>query len=103
MAQDIFECLCDSFVSGVAERELSYYFSLDGLKKTVKLSADGCTVEDGRTVENADCVCKSSVEFFEKIWLEDYRPGMGDFLSGKIKSNDPNLLQTFLKCFGKPA
>lgn len=103
MAQDIFDSLCESFVTGVAEQQLSYYFSLGEVKKTVMLSADGCRVEDGRTVANADCVCKCNSAFFEQIWHDGYRPGLGDFLSAKIKSNNPDLLQLFLKCFGKPA
>ncbi len=35
------------------------------------------------------------------IWNEGYRPGMADFLSGKIKTNDPTALQLFLRAFGK--
>ena len=29
-----------------------------------------------------------------------YKPGMGDLMSGKIKSNDPQMLQTLLEAFG---
>jgi len=52
-------------------------------------------------VESAQCVCKTSPEFFLKIWDEGYRPGLKDFLSGTIKSNNPNELKTFLAAFGK--
>lgn len=101
MVERIFESLADEFVAGSAGSETSYYFSLGDIRKTVRLAPDRCLVDDGRTVEQADCVCKTSTEFFEKIWNEGYRPGVGDFLSGKIKSNDPTALQNFLKCFGK--
>lgn len=101
MVEKIFDSLPGEFVAGTADRETSYYFSLGDIKKTVRIAPDRCLVEDGRTVEQANCVCKTSAEFFEKIWNEGYRPGMGDFLSGKIKSNDPSALQIFLKCFGK--
>ena len=101
MVEKIFASLADDFVVGNAGKERSYYFSLGDTKKTVRIASDRCLVEDGRTVEQADCVCKTSAEFFEKIWNDGYRPGMGDFLSGKIKSNDPGALQDFLKCFGK--
>lgn len=101
MVEKIFASLPGDFVAGTADKEISYYFSMGDIKKTVRVSPDRCLVEDGRTVEQADCVCKTSSEFFEKIWNEGYRPGMGDFLSGKIKSNDPSALQSFLKCFGK--
>ena len=83
--------------------QASYYFSLDDVKKTVLLSPDKCTVEDGKTVDNADCVCKTSADFFMKIWQDGYRPGLKDFMSGTIKSNNPNELKKFLAAFGKDA
>jgi putative sterol carrier protein len=101
MIEQIFASLADSFKDEVVVKPTSYYFSLGGIKKTVLLSEDGCRVEDGRTVETADCVCKTSEEFFMSIWNEGYRPGMADFLSGKIKTNDPTALQLFLRAFGK--
>lgn len=101
MVENIFASLPNLFVPDTVEDPVSYYFSLGEIKKTVRLTPDRCLVEDGRTVERADCVCKTTPDFFEKIWNDGYRPGMGDFLSGKIKSNDPNGLQTFLKTFGK--
>lgn len=98
---NIFSTLVDLFVPGTVGEQTSYYFSLGDIKKTVILAPDSCRISDGRTVESADCVCKTSPEFFEKIWEEGYRPGVGDFLSGTIKSNNPEALQLFLKAFGK--
>ena len=101
MVENIFSALSNSFVPGAVAVQTSYYFSLGDIKKTVIISPDTCSISDGRTVESADCVCKTSPEFFEKIWEEGYRPGLGDFLSGTIKSNNPEALQLFLKAFGK--
>lgn len=101
MIDEIFASLPQSFVTGSLGEQMSFYFSLGESKKTVVLDKDSCSVSDGKTVETADCVCKTSPEFFVKIWDEGYRPGMKDFLSGTIKSNDPGKLQVFLKCFGK--
>lgn len=101
MLQAIFNRLPESFVGGVFAKPTSFYFSLGDLKKSVQCSADSCAVSDGRTVDNADCVCKTSPEFFLKIWEENYRPGMKDFMSGTIKSNNPGALQDFLRSFGK--
>jgi len=101
MIDEIFIKLPDLFVPGTLSESMSFYFSLGETKKTVRLSPGGCTVEDGRTVENADCVCKTSPEFFIKIWEEDYRPGMKDFMTGVIKSNNPSVLHDFLRSFGK--
>lgn len=103
MVDTIFASLSDSFVAGAVTSEKSYYFSLGDIKKTVLVSADSCEVKEGKAVENADCVCKTSPEFFQSIWDDGYRPKMGDFLTGKIKSNDPGALKDFLKCFGKDA
>jgi len=101
MVDAIFTKLSDEFVAGSLKENISFYFSLGDIKKTVLLSSDSCEVEEGRSVENADCVCKTSPEFFLKIWQENYRPGMKDFMTGTIKSNNPNALQDFLRCFGK--
>lgn len=103
MIEHIFKELPDLFQAGEVSGPLTYYFSLGDIKKTVKLSPGACTVEDGKTVDNADCVCKTSPEFFLRIWQEGYRPGLKDFMSGTIKSNKPDELRTFLKAFGKEA
>ena len=102
MIEGIFESLPDLFAAETVKAACSYYFSLEDVKKTVKLTPERCLVEDGRTVDRADCVCKTSKEFFAAIWHDGYRPGIADFLSGKIKSNDPGALQRFLTSFGKP-
>jgi hypothetical protein len=101
MLAEIFAGLPAAFVAGTVAEPVTYYFTLGEMKRTVRLAADSCRVEEGRTLDNADCVCKTSPEFFLKIWQEGYRPGMKDFLAGTIKSNNPGALQTFLRCFGK--
>lgn len=101
--ESIFSALPQSFVTGVVSEPVSYYFSLGETRKTVELNPQSCTVTDGKILERADCVCKTSQEFFLRIWNENYRPGLKDFLSGTIKSNNPEGLKVFLKCFGKDA
>ncbi len=101
MIETIFSGLEDSYSSGVIDAETSFYFSIDDIKKTVVLTPDACRVEDGKTIEEVDCVCKTGSDFFLKIWNDGYRPGMGDFMSGKIKSNNPLTLKDFLAAFGK--
>ena len=103
MIETIFAELPGQFVASAVTKPMSFYFSLGDARKTVQLSMADCVVTDGKAVENADCVCKTSPEFFVKIWQDGYRPGMKDFLSGTIKSNNPSALQTFLTCFGKEA
>ncbi len=101
MIDSIFASLPDSYIDNVIEKPLVFYFSLGDTKKTVHLTRNSCLVEEGKTVDTADCVCKTDADFFTTIWNDGYRPGMGDFLSGKIKSNNPSGLQLFLKAFGK--
>jgi hypothetical protein len=101
MIDSIFTSLPESYIGSVIDRPLVFYFSLGDTKKTVRLTHSSCLVEEGKTVDTADCVCKTDADFFAAIWNDGYRPGMGDFLSGKIKSNDPSALQLFLKAFGK--
>lgn len=101
MIDEIFSKMPEAFVAGVVKAPTSFYFSLGDTKKTVTIEPASCTVEDGKTVDAADCVCKTSEDFFLRIWNEDYRPGLKDFLTGTIKSNDPDKLKLFLACFGK--
>jgi len=101
MVEAIFSGLPDVFIPQSVSSPVCFYFSLGDIKKTVILKPDSCTVEDGKSIENADCVCKTSTDFFEKIWNDGYRPGLKDFMSGTIKSNNPNDLKIFLAAFGK--
>ncbi len=103
MIDAIFAELPAAFVPGTVTKPTSFYFSLGDHKKSVRITPTECVVSDGKTVDNADCVCKTSPEFFLKIWQEGYRPGMKDFLSGTIKSNNPTALQDFLRSFGREA
>ena len=101
MIEDIFASLPALFVKDSVTEPIVFYFSMGDHKKTVYLSAETCRVDDGRTTDDADCVCKTSPDFFLKIWQDDYRPSVADFLSGTIKSNNPEALQKFLITFGK--
>lgn len=101
MINDIFAGLSPLYINGVFSRRTSFYFSIDDVKKTIILDAETCSVSNGKTEENVDCVCKTSEQFFLKIWNEGYTPGLRDFMSGTIKSNAPLLLKEFMKSFGK--
>ncbi len=101
MIEEIFTNLPANYQAEEIAYSVSIYFSIDDTKKTVLLDSKSCRVENGRTVDSADCVCKTSAEFFLKVWNDGYRPGMKDFLSGAIKSNNPSVLQNFLAACGK--
>lgn len=101
MTDQLFAGLPATYKKGVFSTVTTFYFSVDETKKTVTLGPDTCTVADGKPDNDADCVCKTGADFLRKIWDEGYRPGPMDFMSGKIKSNAPQLLQKFLEAFGK--
>ena len=59
MQEDIFRTLQENYKKGVFNVPTTFYFSIDDIKKTLTLDAESCLVEDGKTVEDADCVCKN--------------------------------------------
>ena len=97
--EDIFRGLKARFVPGVAKKEQTFYFSLDDHKWTVRVGPDDCSVEEGKTVENADCFVKTSSDLFLKMYNGEHYPGMADFMSGRIKSNNPYAMKTFVDAF----
>lgn len=101
MVEQIFSEISQNCHPESSSDPVSIYFSIDDVKKTVMMSSSGCQVDNGRVVDDADCVCKTNTEFFLRVWNEGYKPGLKDFLSGAIKSNNPAILQTFLTACGK--
>ncbi len=101
MLDEIFDKSATLYRKGAFTEKTTFYFSIDEVRKTVVFDKEGCTVFDGKQVEDADCVCRIGSELFMKIFQENYRPGMKEFMSGAIKSNSPQLLQQFLAAFGR--
>jgi putative sterol carrier protein len=98
----IFAEMPKRFKKGAIEKKVSFYFSLGegpGEKWTVVVGPDACDVKEGKHVESADCVLKTSGDFFLKMVRDGYTPGFLDFTRGKVKSNDPMLLQELKKAF----
>ena len=98
----IFEEMPKRFKKGALAKELSFYFSFGegaGEKWTVRVGPESCDVKPGKQVENADCVLKTSGDLFLKMVRDGYTPGFLDFTRGKVKSNDPLLLQELKKAF----
>jgi long-chain acyl-CoA synthetase len=99
----LFAELESKFKPGVVPKPLSFYFTLGGdplAKWTVKVDASSCEIRPGKPEGTAaDCVLKTSPEIFAKIVREAYTPGVAEFLSGAVKSNDVELLLTFQRVF----
>ncbi len=97
----VFKGLPKRFNKAAVKAARSYYFSLgDDEKWTVHVGADKCTVEKGKN-EDADCFFKASPELFLDVWNGTHKLGPADFLTGRVKSNNPVLLKEFVAAFHK--
>ncbi len=47
----------------------------------------------------ADCVLKTDMRTFERMVREGYVPSMAEFMSGKVKTNNPQHLFSFKSIF----
>ena len=97
----IFKGLCKRFNKAKVTAERSYYFSLgEDEKWTVRLTREKCEVRKGKN-EEADCFFKGPTELFLDVWNGRHELGAMDFITGKVKSNNPVLLKDFVKAFQK--
>lgn len=95
----IFKTMPSRYKQGSASSPTTYYFSIDRHKYTVKVKPDGVEVEEGKTVDNADVVLKTTEKLFEKMVVHGKAPGPIDIARGKIKTNDPAGLQKLREMF----
>ncbi len=100
----VFQELEPRFVAGAVDKPVNFYFALgDKDRFTLKLTPESCEVLEGKAVDRADCVLKTSPEMFRRIVREAYTPTPAEFMSGEVKSNDIALLMTFQRAFGLDA
>ena len=88
-------------VAGIVDRKITYYLSLgegDGEKWTLTLTPTSCEVTPGK-IANADCVLKTSAALFAGMVDGTYKVGAMDFMSGKIKTSDLDLLRRLQQAF----
>jgi putative sterol carrier protein len=99
----IFKGLPKKYVGSNITKPRTFYFSLDEDEKwTVTLKPGTCEVTPEK-VEDADCFFKGTKQMFLDVWNGKYTPTAMDFLTGKIKSNNPMLLKEFVAAFQKPS
>ncbi len=104
MSQELaeaFEQFKQRFKPGVIKEPTTFYFSLGDApdqKWVLKADADSCEVSRGKA-DDADCFLKTSEELFLKLIRGQWKPGVMDFMRGKIKSNDPTKLQLLKDAF----
>jgi len=89
----------ERYKRGVISEDRSYYFSIGDFKYTVFLDATECRVEDGRTIDQADVVLKTTPKIFERLVIQGKLPGPIDIARGRFKTNDPAGLQLLKELF----
>jgi len=95
----IFKGLPKRFNRANVQSARTYYFSLgDDEKWTVEITRDECSVKKGKSGD-ADCFFKGSAEMFLDVWNGKHKLGPTDFLTGRVKSNNPLLLKDFVAAF----
>lgn len=103
MADDlkkVFASLKKKFKPGTVAATTTYYFSLgDAEKWSMTLGPKSFTATPEK-IENADCVVKTTPELLAKMLTGAWKPGMMDFMSGKVKTSSPDKLKLMAKAFG---
>jgi putative sterol carrier protein len=96
----IFSTLQDQYRLNQVTEEVIYYFSIGKDKFTLFARPNGCEVQVGKTVDNANCVIKSDPKLFSDMVLKGKKPGMLDITRGKIKFSDMALALKLQDLFG---
>jgi uncharacterized OB-fold protein/putative sterol carrier protein len=96
----VFQALPSRFRRELVEEDLSFYFSIDDEQWTVVVTVETCVVEQGKAVDRADCFLKTTREIFLGTINGTYTPTMTDLILGRVKTNNPFLLQKFRELFG---
>ena len=96
---EVFHSLPSRFRKEKADENVSFYFSIDDEQWTVLVTPEACDVQPGKTIERADCFLKTSAEIFLGTINGTYTPSMTDLITGKVKTNNPFLLQKFRELF----
>jgi long-chain acyl-CoA synthetase len=98
---ELFKDLETRFCADEVKQPVSYYFSLGQgpeTKWSVRVTKGGCEIVNDK-IDGADCVMKTDVAMFTRIIREHYIPQVSEFLDGTVKTNDPELLTTFVQVF----
>lgn len=97
----IFKGLAKKYVGANVKKPTTFYFSLDEDEKwTVRMEPGKCSALAEKS-DAADCFFKGSKQMFLDVWSGNYTPTAMDFLTGKIKSNNPTMLKEFVAAFQK--
>jgi hypothetical protein len=98
--KEVFDQLKENFRPGQVNRDTVFNFILDEELWTVSLGREGCTVEENRNSQFADCTLQMPKDIFLGSFNGSYKPSMMDLFSGKIKIDRPEMLFAFKEIFG---
>jgi putative sterol carrier protein len=87
------------FKPGKVDRRMLFYFEIEDEKYTVMVESDRCEVAEGEADGEADCYLKTTKEILVRTVRGEYSPSLGDLITGKIKTNRPDLLAVFRQVF----
>jgi len=99
--EEVFADLQTRYEPGVIAAATTFYFSLGdaaGQKWVVRLTPEAMHAEPG-TTDEADVYLKMAEERFLKLIRGEWTPGIADFMTGKVESNDPTKLVVLKDCF----
>jgi long-chain acyl-CoA synthetase len=91
------------FKANQVEKDMTFYFSLGeapGEKWTLLVGPTTCKFTEGKPEKDADVMLKTTAQLFLDMLAGKYTPGMRDFMTGRVKSNDPMKLKVLMKAFG---
>lgn len=98
----VLEGLRARYKPSAIDRDTVYYLSLGDdpdEKWTVTLTPSDCAMVPGR-VGDADCVLKTEADLFIKLVEGSYQPSALDFMRGKLKTSNVDLLLRLRAAFG---
>ncbi|MBM4281599.1 MAG: AMP-binding protein [Deltaproteobacteria bacterium] len=99
---EIFGDLTKRFQRDEVKEPCTWYFSLGDFKEgkwTVRVTKDDCVIVNDKLDGKADCVFKTDAKTFTRIIRDHYIPDVSEFLNGTVKTNNPELLSTFIQVF----
>lgn len=94
--EEILKGMHSKFNAAKVTKPVTYYFSLGDSaddKWTLFITPEACSYEKGKKTDQADCVVKCSADFFKKLVVDNYKPGMTDLAAGLLKTSHPRLLR----------
>ncbi len=98
---EFFQLLPSYFQKNKTEKTLTYYFAIEEEEWTVTISPDLCLVEEGKAIEQPDCYLQTTKDILIRTYKGEYIPSFADLMSGKIKTNRPDLLLLFRGVFSQ--